>query len=85
MNLKRAVLLVAAVILCVASSLSTAKGSGSRESASSSGGSHTVRGHVTKSGTYVAPHRATNPDSSKANNWSTKGNTNPYTGKKGTK
>ena len=47
--------------------------------------SHSVKGHFTKKGTYVAPHRATNRDSSKLNNWSTKGNTNPYTGKKGTK
>ncbi len=48
-------------------------------------GSHTVRGHVTKRGTYVPPHRATNPDSSRLNNWSTRGNVNPYTGKPGTK
>lgn len=50
-----------------------------------SGGSHAVRGHVTKQGTYVPPHRATNADSTKANNWSQKGNVNPYTGKEGTK
>ena len=49
------------------------------------GGSHAVRGHVTKNGTYVQPHRATNPDSSRANNWSSKGNSNPYTGKAGTR
>lgn len=49
------------------------------------GGSHSVRGHVTKKGAYVQPHRATNPDKSKANNWSHKGNVNPYTGKKGSK
>ena len=49
------------------------------------GGSHSVRGHTTKNGTYVAPSRATNPDKSKANNYSHKGNVNPYTGKKGTK
>jgi hypothetical protein len=48
-------------------------------------GSHTVRGHVTKHGTYLPPHRATNPDSSRLNNWSTRGNVNPYTGKPGTK
>ena len=48
-------------------------------------GSHSVKGHVTKHGTYVAPHHATNRDRTKLNNWSTKGNTNPYTGKKGTK
>ncbi|EER62414.1 conserved hypothetical protein [Acidovorax delafieldii 2AN] len=49
------------------------------------GGSHAVSGHTTKNGTYVPPHRATNPDSSKTNNWSHKGNVNPYTGKEGTK
>jgi hypothetical protein len=47
--------------------------------------SHGVRGYTKKDGTYVAPHRATNRDNSKANNWSHKGNTNPYTGKQGTK
>jgi len=48
-------------------------------------GSHHVRSYVTKRGTYVAPHRQTNPDHSKLNNWSSKGNVNPYTGKPGTK
>ncbi len=47
--------------------------------------SHSVKGHVKKDGTYVAPHRATDPDKSKANNWGQKGNVNPYTGKEGTK
>lgn len=47
--------------------------------------SHSVKGHVKKDGTYVAPHRATNPDKTQKNNYSTKGNVNPYTGKKGTK
>lgn len=46
-------------------------------------GSHSVRGHVTKKGTYVAPHRSTNRDSSRSNNWSSKGNVNTHTGKKG--
>lgn len=43
-----------------------------------------VRGHTRKDGTYVAPHYRSSPDGSKANNWSTKGNINPYTGKEGT-
>jgi hypothetical protein len=47
-------------------------------------GQHTVRGHVTKKGSYVQPHRRTNPDRSRSNNWSSKGNVNPYTGKTGT-
>lgn len=62
-----------------ASSLIEVKGSGH-----SGGGSHSVRGYTRKDGTYVAPHQQTNPNSSKYDNWSTKGNVNPYTGKKGT-
>ena len=42
-----------------------------------------TRGYFKKSGTYVAPHYKSNRDSSKFNNWSTKGNSNPFTGKKG--
>lgn len=44
-----------------------------------------VRGYTKKNGTYVAPHYRSSPDSSTSNNWSTKGNVNPYTGKRGTK
>lgn len=44
-----------------------------------------VKGYTKKSGKYVAPHYRTAPDKKKSNNWSTKGNVNPYTGKKGTK
>lgn len=58
---------------------------GSHKGSSSSGGAHHVAGHTPKSGTYVAPHRATNPNKSKHDNWSSKGNTNPDTGKNGTK
>lgn len=44
-----------------------------------------VNGYYRKDGTYVRPHMRSNPDSSFRNNWSTVGNVNPYTGKKGTK
>lgn len=46
---------------------------------------HYVKPHTTKKGKYVKGHRATNPNHSKLDNWSTKGNVNPYTGKTGTK
>lgn len=52
---------------------------------SSKGSSTHVRGYTKKDGTYVAPHRRSSPDKSKSNNWGTKGNVNPYTGKEGTK
>jgi hypothetical protein len=47
-------------------------------------GSHAKRGYIKKDGTYVAPSHATNPNNSKADNYSSKGNANPYTGKPGT-
>lgn len=49
------------------------------------GGTVNVRPYTKKDGTYVTPHHRTAPDKSKDNNWGTKGNTNPYTGKPGTK
>lgn len=48
-------------------------------------GSHSKKGYVKKDGTYVAPSYATNPNNTKTDNYSSKGNVNPYTGKEGTK
>jgi len=44
-----------------------------------------VRGYSTRRGTNVAPHHRTSPNHRKRDNWSNKGNVNPYTGKAGTK
>ena len=45
-----------------------------------------VGGYYKDNGTtYVQPHYRSTPNSTTLDNWSTKGNTNPYTGKKGTK
>ncbi len=44
-----------------------------------------VRGYKKKNGTYVTPHKRSNKDKTDRNNWDTKPNYNPYTGKKGTK
>ena len=49
------------------------------------GGPVYVRGHVRRNGSYVAPHYRSAPDRSFRNNWSTKGNFNPYTGAAGTR
>jgi hypothetical protein len=48
-------------------------------------GHHYVNGYYRRNGTYVKGHYRTNPDNSFYNNWSTKGNVNPYTGKVGTR
>ena len=47
--------------------------------------SHAVRGYTKKNGTYVEPTRATNPNNTKRDNYSRKGNVNPANGKQGTK
>lgn len=44
-----------------------------------------VDGHYRSDGTYVPGHYRSSPDSSRLNNWSTRGNVNPYTGERGTK
>jgi hypothetical protein len=44
-----------------------------------------VRGYFKKDGTYVAPHYRSSPDGNFWNNWTTKGNLNPYTGTYGTR
>ncbi|MEI8396673.1 MAG: hypothetical protein WCF85_18220 [Rhodospirillaceae bacterium] len=47
-------------------------------------GEHAVGGYTRQNGTYVEPHMQTNPNNSALDNWSTKGNSNPYTGQPGT-
>jgi hypothetical protein len=59
-------------------------GHGSSHSSHSSGDVH-VNGYYNSHGTYVAPHMRSHPDGNFYNNWSTKGNVNPYTGEWGTK
>lgn len=44
-----------------------------------------VDGYYRKDGTYVNGHYRSDPDGNFDNNWSTKGNVNPYTGEIGTK
>lgn len=43
-----------------------------------------VKGYTKNDGTYVAPHYRSSPDSQQWNNYNTQGNTNPYTGQRGT-
>jgi hypothetical protein len=43
----------------------------------------TVKGRVRKDGKYVAPHHRTAPNKTRTDNYSSKPNVNPYTGKSG--
>lgn len=67
----RKTILVAIVILSFGSSICLAKTVG-------------VKGSVSKTGVYKPPHFKTSPNTTKIDNWSTKGNVNPFTGKQGT-
>jgi hypothetical protein len=76
----------------VLGSPSYAPASPSREASSfvtdhgaSTAGAVYVHGYMRKDGTYVAAHHRSRPDGNFYNNWSTKGNFNPFTGKMGTK
>src|SRR5258706_4915324 len=73
-----AVLLCSALSLVIIADSVLARGGGH-------GGSVSVRGYTKKDGTYVAPHQRSAPDGNFDNNWSTKGNVNPYTGEEGTR
>lgn len=44
-----------------------------------------VRGYTRSDGTYVAPHYRSSPNSTRNDNWTTRGNVNPYTGEPGTR
>lgn len=47
--------------------------------------SHNTKGYTKKDGAFVKGHRATNPNKTQRDNWSSKPNSNPYTGKTGAK
>lgn len=86
------VLILAAAMALTLSGNAFARGSSfgghSSQKSSYSNGSrsdHAISGYTRSNGTYVRPSHATNPDFTRNNNYSTKGNVNPYTGKFGTK
>lgn len=49
------------------------------------GRDHHVSGYTRRDGTHVRAYTATDPNSTRNDNFSTRGNTNPYTGEAGTK
>ena len=49
-----------------------------------SAGDVLVNGYYKSNGTYVEPYHRTTPDNTLSNNYSTRGNVNPYTGQAGT-
>ncbi len=77
MRIAAAFLLALCLVPAVAPIPAAAKGYGV--------GHHYVHGYTNRHGTVVHGYHRTNPNHSRADNWSTRGNVNPYTGKAGTK
>ncbi|MDH7797499.1 MULTISPECIES: hypothetical protein [unclassified Beijerinckia] len=48
-------------------------------------GSHYVQPHTNSNGSQTQGHYQTNPNNTQRDNWSSQGNTNPYTGQRGTR
>lgn len=46
--------------------------------------STSVKGHIKKDGTYVPPHVRSKPNNTTLDNYSSKPNVNPYSGRRGT-
>lgn len=74
--------MMAAIVMVAALGATASAG---RRGTGSSSHSHSVRSYTRKNGTHVAAHRQTNPDHTQLNNYSTKGNVNPSTGRSGTR
>jgi hypothetical protein len=71
------------IIICLAgAAMCLSAAAGAR---GSKGSAVYVAPHTTKAGTYVQGSMRTAPNATRLDNYSTKGNTNPYTGSAGTK
>ena len=77
--------LCAALMIAAFSPVAADARGGGRSGGRASTGVHWTTGHTTRTGTYVQGHYSTNPNGTRNDNFSTRGNTNPYTGKPGTK
>lgn len=79
---------LALLVVLSVGSVAAARGGGHAShavSTSRSTANHVVHGYTKKDGTVVQSYHATNPDHTRNDNYSTRGNVNPYTGTDGTK
>jgi|ERR1700688_1610963 len=77
--------ILATLFVTVLLAISPSFAKGGKSSGRSSSARVHVKSYTTKKGKVVKSHDRTAPNGTKRDNWSTKGNTNPETGKPGTK
>jgi Spy/CpxP family protein refolding chaperone len=86
--MKTIILAASALLAITTASISPAfargHGGGHHGSSSHSSGITHVRSYTRRDGTYVEHHDRTHETKTQMDNWSTKGNVNPETGKAGT-
>ncbi len=75
---------LAAMAIC-ASLIASASAQGYGYGTGSNPYSHPTQGYTNQYGTYVQPHYQTNPNGTQYDNYGSRGNYNPYTGKTGTR
>jgi hypothetical protein len=78
-------IIVLTISICCAFPVIAKQSSSDGYKSNGSSKSNNVSGYTKKDGTYVAPHNRTNPNNTQRDNWTSKPNQNPYTGKDGTK
>jgi hypothetical protein len=94
-NMARICVIAAAALFACSPLEAFARGGGAGHGGHSSGtssssshvnsSSHYARGYFRQNGTYVQGYHATNPNGTKLDNYSTRGNFNPWTSQPGTK
>ena len=82
---KTSLFLVAWLVVLLASPLAHSKSPSPYAGNQGNPSTTTVHGYTKKDGTVVAPYQRTAPNGTQRDNWSSKPNVNPYTGKEGTK
>jgi len=86
MRLLQSVLLIIALMYLPAlQARSRSAHSNSTHSHAAGSSTVSVRGYTKKNGTSLRAHRRSAPNHTQRDNWSTRGNVNPDTGKTGTK
>jgi hypothetical protein len=83
-RLLRTAVIVALFVLSPAFARGSHPSAGRLTGTGSKVSSYPVRQHL-KQGRIIKPHRNTTPDATQMNNWTTKGNVKPWTGKTGTR
>ena len=78
-------LFIVAAVLLTSSAAFAQNGLYGNSGTGSNSRSHSTSGYTTNTGTYVQPHQQTNPNQTQYDNYSTRGNVNPYNGNVGTR